>query len=189
MRLGFREMLFLVLLAALPVAFYFFAFEPRNRQIAQARQEIQRKQDRLAELEKSAMDLSDLGREIDKLSASVDLFERKLPAQREVEVVLKEVWEMATRHRLTPRSVHSDKPRNAAKYAELPLRMSIVGDFTGYYAFLLELEKMPRITQTPRMKLKKLEKEEGQMEAEMVLSIFFETRLPGEGVAGTGGEL
>ncbi len=37
-----------------------------------------------------------------------------------------------------------------------------------------ELEKLPRITRMPEMKLKKQSDDSGVMQADMVLSIFFE---------------
>lgn len=177
MRFGNREIIFLLLLAVTPVAAYFYVFEPRNEQIAAARAEIARKQDKLRKLEAATMDIADLGAEIDKLTQAVAMFEQKLPAEREVEVVLREVWQLASKHELTPRSVRTDKPVAAAQYSELPIRMTIVGNFDGFYAFLLELENLPRITRMPKMELKKLadDDHEGRMQADVVLTVFFES--------------
>ena len=120
--------------------------------------------------------MPDLGKEIDKLSDAIDIFEQKLPAEREVEVILKQVWEMAAKHKLTPRSIRTDKPVPAAQYSELPIRMVIIGDFDGFYSFMLDLEKLKRITQVKQMEIKKLPPQEGQMEADIVLSIFFDSQ-------------
>ena len=174
MRFGMREFIFVLLLLAMPVAAYFFVFEPRNVQIAEARGEIQQKQLKLAQLEAATRDIADLGQEIDKLSEAVSLFEQKLPAEREVEVILKQVWELAAKHDLKPKSVRTDKPIKNAQYAEMPIKMTILGNFDGFYSFLLELEKMRRVTRTPEMKLKKIPNQEGQMQADVVLSIFFD---------------
>ena len=174
MRFGVREFIFMLLLLAMPVAAYFFVFEPRNTQIAEARNEIALKQAKLAQLEEKTKSMVDLGKEIEKLSKAIQAFEQKLPAQREVEVILKEVWELAAAHNLTPKSVRTDKILKAAHYAELPIKMVIVGDFDGFYEFLLSLENLPRITRLPLMKLKKKGENEGYMHADLVLSIFFE---------------
>lgn len=174
MRFGTREMLFLVLLLAMPVAAYFFVFQPRNTQIAEARQEIAQKQEKLRQLEEHTRDMEDLGAQIDRLEQAIALFEQKLPAQQEVEVILKEVWELAARHGLTPKSVRTDKIVAAAQYAELPIELVIIGDFDGFYSFLLDMEKLQRITRMPQMKLQKLKDAEGAVQANLVLSIFFE---------------
>lgn len=175
MRVGIRETLFFLLLLAMPVAAYFFVFEPRNQQIAEARKEIRQKQQKLEQLEAATKNIADLGVEIDRLAQAIDLFEEKLPAEREVEVILKQVWQLAARQRLIPKSIRTDKPITNAQYHEQPILMTIVGDFDGFYQFLLDLEKLQRITRVPQMKLKKDKKSnEGEMVADIVLSIFFE---------------
>lgn len=178
MRFGIREVIFILLLLAVPVGAYLFVFEPRNKQIEEVREEIKRKQIKLSELEAATKKIPDLGEEIDRLAEAIEVIEQKLPDERKVDEVLKQVWEMATKQRLAPKSVRTDKPLPSNQYSELPIQMEIVGDFDGFYSFLLELEKLPRITQLPKMKLTKLADKDlaqGQMRAEIVLSVFFET--------------
>jgi type IV pilus assembly protein PilO len=166
----------------MPTAAWWFVFRPANEQIAQARQEIEAKSQKLDRLEEATRRIEDLGREIEKLTEAIEMFENKLPAEKEVEVVLKEVWQLASRHGLKPRSVRTDKPKQSARYAELPLKMIIIGDFDGFYQFLLDLERLSRITRIPKMDLTKLrDGEEGQMEATFTLNIFFEPSGGSEG--------
>ncbi len=179
MRFGMRELLFVLLLIAMPVASFFYIFEPRNKQIEEANTEIRAKQAKLKQLEHATRTLDDLGNEIDRLTQAINVFEEKLPAQREVEVILRQVWELAAKHRLTPKSVRTDKAVSAAQYSEQPIKMVILGDFDGFYSFMLELEALSRITRMPAIALKKINKEEGQMQADVILSVFFET--PDEG--------
>lgn len=174
MRFGFREFVFVILLLSLPGASYFMLFRPKNAQIAQAREETRKKQGKLDELEKATEKYLDLEHEIEKIREAVELYEQQLPEQREVEGILKEVWTLADRNDLVPKSVRTDKIISTGTYAELPIKMVIVGDFDGFYNFLSELERLPRITRLPQMKLKKSQREEGVMQADIVLSIFFE---------------
>ncbi|MBI1369398.1 MAG: type 4a pilus biogenesis protein PilO [Planctomycetes bacterium] len=175
MRFGLRELIFVMVLLAVPVAAWWFVFKPNNLQIAQAREEIRAKQQKLQQLQAATRQMEDLGHEIDKLTEAIDVFEAKLPAEKEVEVMLKEVWQLAAKHGLKPRSVRAEKPIKSSRYSELPLKMVITGNFDGYYAFLLDLERLSRITRVPEMKLEKLKNgDEGQMEAQFTLSIFFE---------------
>ncbi|MEX0743969.1 MAG: type 4a pilus biogenesis protein PilO [Phycisphaeraceae bacterium] len=187
MRLGTREILFVLVLLAMPLAAWFFVFQPRHAQLDEAREEIVAKQAKLRQLETATASMLNLGEEIDKLSDAIEMFEQKLPAQREVEVILKEVWEMATANDLTPRSVRTERIAPNAHYAELPIKMVIVGDFDGFYSFLLDLEKLPRITRTPTMKLRKTRNEEGVMQADVTLSIFFESAGNGGSEPSSGG--
>lgn len=174
MQFGPREAVFVLLLLAMPVAAYFFVFQPRAAEIAEARGEVIAKQTKLKELEAALKNFEDLGEEIDRLRDAITLVEQKLPGQRDVEIVLRDVWRLAAENKLTPKSVRTDKIIDTAHYAELPIKMKIVGDFAGFYTFLQELEKLPRITRMPEMKLKKQSGENGVMQADMVLSIFFE---------------
>jgi len=175
MKFGVRELIFLLLLIGVPVAAYFYVYEPRNIQIEEAREEIKVKTDKLKRLDEAMSSILDLGHEIDKLSESIALYEQKLPTQREVEVILKEVWELAAKHELTPKSIRTDKIVSTAHYAELPIKMEIIGNFDGLYSFLLDLERLQRITRMPTMKLKKMScSQEGNMQADVILSIFFE---------------
>ncbi len=190
MKFGLREAVFVLLLLAIPVAVCCCGFEPRYATHLQAVRERTERLAKLAQLDAAAgpHSINDMGKEIDRLTESLALFEQKLPNVRQEQVILKQVWEMAQKHKLTPKSVRSDKPLPAAQYWELPLRMSIAGDFDGFYSFLLDLEKLRRITQLKEMHLKKLGSEEGQMEADMVLSIFSETQDGSTNTANTGNE-
>jgi type IV pilus assembly protein PilO len=177
-----REAIFLLVLLAMPVAAYLFVFEPRAARRTQVTQEIMQKEAKLAQLEAATHNIADLGGEIDRLSGAIDLFEQKLPAEREVEVVLKEVWELAARQKLTPKSIRTDKPVVTNKYAELPIKITIVGDFDGLYSFMLELNKLRRITRMPKMSITKAKADtEGQVQADVILSIFFEAQEPAAG--------
>ena len=176
MKMGPREILFILLLLALPIAAYQFVFQPRNTQIRRVRDRIQDKQTKLNQLQDATQRIDDLGREIERLSEAVTLFEQKLPAEREVEVILKEVWELATAHELIPKSVRTDDPVDMQAHIELPLKMVIVGDFDGFYSFLLAMERLKRITRLPQVKLESIDRYEGKIKADMVLSIIYEAK-------------
>ena len=52
--------------------------------------------------------------------------------------------------------------------------MELNGNFNAYYAFLLELEKLDRITKIRELKLVKQSEHEGQTDARFVVSVFFQ---------------
>nr|MBA3273642.1 type 4a pilus biogenesis protein PilO [Chthoniobacterales bacterium] len=88
--------------------------------------------------------------------------------------ILKEVWQMAEANSLTTKTIRTLKSERCANYSEQPIQMSLSGDFNGYYEFLLQLEKLPRITRVTQMNLQKITSSDGEMQAQMTLSIFFE---------------
>lgn len=183
MRFGIREIIFLIVLLAVPVAAFIYVFEPRNDQISTAQDEVKEKESRLIQLREMTDKLEDIGREIERGRDSIEVIEAKLPSQQDVEVVLEQVWQLAKANRLSVRSVKSQKMVDSATYRELPLRMILEGSFDGFYQFLLELENIPRITRVHEMKLLRLAGTTGQaeqhntpgsMRAEFTLSIYFE---------------
>jgi len=173
MRLGIRELVFFLVLLGMPVVAYVSVFAPMNRDIDDVRADNAVKQAKLERLE-VARHIEDLGQEIAKLNDAVAMFEAKLPAEKEVEVILREVWQMATDYDLNPRSVRTEEPIKGHMHSEVPIRMEILGDFDGFYSFLLALERLDRITRIHQMELKSLPDRNGHIEAKFTLSIFFE---------------
>jgi Tfp pilus assembly protein PilO len=175
MRFGLRELIFVLLLIGVLVASWQVVFKKDNLDIAQALEEKARMQRKLQDLQLATRQIDDLGREIDKLTNAIDLFEAKLPAEKEIDVILKDVWQMADKHGLKSRSVKAEKARQNNRYSEAELNMIILGDFNSFYSFLLDLERLSRITCVREMSLDKLKQaDEGQMEARFTLTIFFE---------------
>ncbi len=183
MRFGVRELIFLVVLLAVPVASWWYVFKPRNAEIQQAHREIEIKQAKLDKLREVAKRIDDIGLAIEQGREAVELVEAKLPNREQVEDILENVWQLAKRNHLILKSIKSEKPVPAALYMEQPLRMIVTGRFDGFYQFLLEIENLSRITRVPRMKLERLDKtggldaaefDSGLMTAEFTLSIYFE---------------
>lgn len=183
MRIGLRELLFLVVLLGMPAAAWWFVFKPGGQELIDARAEIEAKSDKLEQLDSVARHIEDMGPEIQRLTDAISVFEAKLPAEKEVDVILKQVSQLTARHGLKPLTVKAEKTVKSARYSELPLKMKVHGDFNGYYSLLLDIERLSRITRVPQMKLVKSRDAEGQMEAEFTLSIFFESQDAGAKVA------
>ena len=176
MHLGLRKLIFMLVLLAMPVAAYMFVFEPRTSQISDAKQNIAAKRMKLQELEAATRRFADLDSEIEKLSSAIELFEQKLPPRREEQVILQQVWQLAAKHSLLPKSIRPDKPVATAQYAELPIQLAITGNFDGFYHFILELERLSRITRMPKLELVQLPNTNGDVTVLMTLSIFFESQ-------------
>ena len=181
MRMGPREIIFLVVLLVVPVASYFYVFKPRNQEIKQAQVEVENKQAKLDKLREVTGQIEDLGMAIDHGRAAINLVEAKLPSARDVEVMLEDVWKHAAESRLNVKSVKSEKSVPLAGYMEQPLRVSMAGEFKGFYDFLIALENLPRITRIHEMTLDQTpsrgsgrDSERQVMKADFVLSIYFE---------------
>jgi type IV pilus assembly protein PilO len=174
MKFGIRELVLVSAMIGLLVCSYFFVFAKSNLKRKALREEIVSKRAALADLKSATAGVDDLGKKIEELQKAINFFEKKLPQEREVENILKEISPMAEANSLQIRTVKPLKTERGPNYSEEPIQITLSGDFNGFYAFLLQLEKMPRITRVPQMHLEKINERDGEMTAQMTLSIFFE---------------
>ena len=179
---GLRDLAFVAVLMAVPIASYFFVFAPRNDEIAKARAEISAKNVRLENLRRLTSRIGDLGREIVEREEELERLNQKLPDREGVDRILEQVTQLAQKSNLAVRSVKGEKVVPAGMAMELPLKTTIEGNFDGFYQFLLDVEALPRITRVHSMKISKLgmgprdnpdEMVGGSMRAEFTLSIYF----------------
>ena len=83
---------------------------------------------------------------------------------------------MAEANSLQAKTIKSGKTERTANYSEQSIEMSLSGDFTGFYLFMQQLEKLPRLMRVTDMTLTKISDHDGQMQATLSLNIFFEAR-------------
>jgi Tfp pilus assembly protein PilO len=174
MKFGFRELLFFIVMLGLLVSTYFFVFEKANQKREALKREIRVKQASLAELRQSTAGIDDLNKKIKDLQDAIAYFESKLPQEKEFDKILKELSQKAEENSLQTKQVRTMKSERFASYSEQPIQMSLSGNFNGFYTFLLQLEKLPRITRITNMSLQKINERDGEMQASLTLSIFFE---------------
>jgi type IV pilus assembly protein PilO len=189
MKFGIREIIFLLVLLAVPVLSAFYLFKPRNEDIRQTMDEINIKRARLETLEQITGTIDDLGLAIEEGRDRIEMIEAKLPSEELVAEILEQIWQLASRNKMTLKGVKSDKPVPAAAYQELPLNVTMEGDFNGFYQFLLELESLPRITRIHTLDLTRADAAKSAaagsassaalVKAEFTLSIYFESDADG----------
>jgi len=183
MKIGIREIVFVVLLAAIPIGAWWFVFRPANARDAEMLKQIKVKQQKLRELNRATATIGDLKVEINSLKEAIDFFRTKLPTEKEMDQVLKGVWKLAEANKLITKSIRTLKPTQkvvlladpAGPYAEQPISIELEGPFEGFYGFLLALETQPRIMRIQQMNVKKMiKKGEGYIHAKCIASVFFE---------------
>jgi type IV pilus assembly protein PilO len=170
-----RQMFLFLVLLAVPIASYFLVFAPQNKRIEKAKQEITHKQAMLEKLREATAQSEDLARANLQMRDSIEAIQARLPSGKEMDEVLRQVSMIATKCGLkVPKFQKNDKPVPAGLAMEQPIDVEITGDFDGFYAFLLELEQLPRITRIPELQITRSEKTDGEMQAKFVLSVYYE---------------
>lgn len=182
MKVGLRECLVLGVLVAIPLCAWWLVFRPHNRRDNEMRKQLEAKQARLQALNRATGTIGNLRREIGSLHKGIKFFQSKLPSEKEIDKVLREVWNLAEANHLTTKSIRTQKRAGPSRYAapghsahEQPIEMRLEGDFMGFYAFLQALENQPRIMRIHKMELeKKTDGPQGLVQASFVVSVFFE---------------
>ena len=174
MKLGIREIIFVGVMLGLLACAYCFVFKKTSEKRGALVADIEQKQKVLNNLSQATAGIDDLNRKTEELEKAITFFQSKLPQEREVDQILQDVWQMASANSLESKTVKMQKTEKTANYSEQPIQMSLSGDFNGFYAFLLQLEKLARITRVTQMNLQKIDEHDGQMQAQMTLSIYFE---------------
>src|SRR5437879_1504421 len=129
MKFGVRELVFVLLMVGLVVASYAFVFRKANEKREALQSEIVGKERQLADLRQSTSGISDLNRKIADLEKAIAFFESKLPQEKEMDKVLREVWQMAQANQLTTKQIKTLPSERFAGYCEQPIQMSMSGDF------------------------------------------------------------
>jgi type IV pilus assembly protein PilO len=186
MQLGLRPLIFLCVLLAVPLASYFLVFRPQNREIARAKAEIELKEKMLEKLRAATEQTADLERANIEIREAIDAIEARLPSNKEIDTVLREVAQIAARNDLKmPVFKKDDKSLVAGSALEQALEVELSGDFDGFYRFLLELERVPRITRLSDLKVTRTDDNNGAMKAKCTLSIYYQgDKLAGAESAG-----
>ena len=174
MKFGIRELIFVAVMLGLLACSYFMVWTKNEQRVAMKERKIEEKQKALADLERATAGVADVDRKVEELQEAIKFFEKKLPQEREMDLILKEVWQMAEQNKLTTKTIRTMKSHRGSAYSELPIEMNLSGDFAGFYEFMLQLERLPRLTRVQNMILDKINGQEGSMEAKVTLSIFFE---------------
>lgn len=174
---GFRKAVFFVLLVSVAVAGYQYMIKPANRHLFAAKERVQEKLDKLDEFEKATAAAEGLTKQLEQLQEAITFFESKLPPTSEIHKVLEQVTVIAQKQGLKPKTIRTLQKKDNSGYIEQPLQMGLVGNFNSFYSFLLELEKLPRIMKIRELKLDKSRDDEGQIEADFIVSIFFQNKI------------
>lgn len=174
MNLGFRGLLVLLIVIGMPVASFFLVFKPQNKEIQRAKEEVSHKEALLVKLREETARNDDLVRANDDIKRSVQIIEARLPSNKEIDDLVRQVSNLAVEAGLQPPAIKSAKALPAALYMEQPLEMEVSGKWVNFHTFLASVERLPRITRIHDMKITGMGKDDIELKAEFTLSIYFQ---------------
>jgi len=178
MNLGLRTACVLAVVVGLPVSSYFLVFKPTNKKLVTDREECEQKEKYLSKLHDLGSKDADLEKVNEDIRKSVRLIEARLPSGKEVDGLVRQVSDLAVASGLNPPSIKSAKPLPAGIYMEQPLEIETSGSFIGFFTFIAQVEKLPRITRIHDLKVMGQTKDEAELTATFTLSIYFQGDTP-----------
>ena len=174
---NFRKAVFFVLLLGVAVVGYQYMIKPANTHLAEVKGRVDTKVAQLAKYQQAIVAAENLSRQLEQLQEAIGFFESKLPPKSQIHEVLEQVTIIAQKEGLEPKTIRTLKKKDNSGYIEQPLKMELVGNFSSFYSFLLELENLPRIMKIRELKLKKQTTDEGRITADFIVSIFFQNNI------------
>ena len=177
MNSNFRKFVFLVLLVGLGAVGYQYMIKPANKNLADKQAKVEAKMEQLAKFQEATAAAEDLNKQLEKLQEAIQFFESKLPPTSKIHEVLEQVTVIAQKQGLKPKTIKTLTKKDNSGYIEQPLQMELEGNFSSFYSFLLEIEKLPRIMKLRELELKKKNTSEGMVSADFIVSIFFQNEM------------
>lgn len=175
MKLGTRELIVLALLLSFLGGAWWLGFRPLASERAFYREDVERKRATLSTLQQHAAGVDELEQQLAAVKDAIELFERRLPRQKEVDVILGDVWELGSKHDLRPKTVKPLKSERAGACSEQPIELTFEGEFPGILAFLAALERSDRIVRVTQLECMRNQNDyEKPLQAKLTLNIYFE---------------
>jgi type IV pilus assembly protein PilO len=174
---NFRKVVFFVLILGVAVVGYQYMIKPANTHLAEAKSRVDTKFAQLAKFQQATAAAEDLTKQLEQLQEAIGFFESRLPPKSQIHEVLEQVTVIAQKEGLKPKTIRTLTEKDNSGYIEQPLKMELVGNFSSFYSFLLELENLPRIMKIRELKLEKQKTDEGQIAANFIVSIFFQNKV------------
>ncbi len=174
---NFRKVVFFVLILGVAVVGYQYMIKPVNTHLAEVKSRVDTKFAQLAKFQQATAAAEDLTKQLEQLKEAIGFFESRLPPKSQIHEVLEQVTVIAQKEGLEPKTIRTLTEKDNSGYIEQPLKMELVGNFSSFYSFLLELENLPRIMKIRELKLEKKNTDEGQIAADFIVSIFFQNKV------------
>ena len=173
MKNNLRKPVFYTLLLIILCLGYRSMISPANKSLAEQKIRVSDKLAKLVEIRKVTVTAEGQSKQLGQLQEAIRFFESKLPPKSDIHKALEQLTIIAQKQGLKPKTIRTLARKNNSGYIEQPIQMELVGDFSSFYSFLLEVEQLQRIMKIRELKLKK-SMDEGNISANFVVSIFFQ---------------
>ena len=182
MPLGIKETAAFFVVLGMMGSSYFVGFKPIQEQRQALITDMDQKKVALENLRASLLVVANMQKKLDDLSKSIQFFDARLPRDKDIKPIIESIWKIAEKHGLSADRMKTLRVDQGPNYLEQPIELELTGDFKGFYQFLLDIERISRITRVGKIDLKQNEKDPTRVQIKLTLSIYY-TMAQSSGVA------
>jgi Tfp pilus assembly protein PilO len=161
-----------VIMVSLLVLFLAFGFRPALLRQRDLQTQIELRKRELETSRTRAANFMVLTNEVRRLENQLLKFNKRLPRTMELPEFIQEMTQASQQAGLKP-VFHPQAVKRLDLYCEVPITLTFSGDFIGVFNFLRRLEGMQRLTRVKTLNLKAKDSKLGQVEASLVMNIYF----------------
>lgn len=162
----------LVLLAILVAGGYFFLLSPEMVKVAGLRQQRQAKEAEMLQSRALAGSLARFKQEAQALRARLESAKERLPSEREIPGLYRQVSDMAYQTGLAVSLFQPREPATKEIYQEVPISVSAEAGYHQLGTFLERIARLPRIVNLTDVKLTGISKPTGTLRADLTLATY-----------------
>jgi len=132
---------------------YFFLVQPEEDRIAQLEQTKAQLEVQLAEKKEIAQNLTERRKELDSLDQQLQEALTELPERKDIDELLAQLNDVGKKSGLEIAQVAPGAESNANFYAQIPIKMTVSGNYHEIALFMQEIANMRRIVNVNNIKL------------------------------------
>jgi type IV pilus assembly protein PilO len=166
--------LFLIALSVGLAGVLALTFAQAEQERAATLAQIAAKQRAIAQMRQATAGIEEVHAKVANLSRAVSLVESRLVPERSLDRAVKDIWQMADADSLQTQAIQPLAIVRRGNCGEQPVELKLTGDFRAFYAFMLQLEKMPQLLHVTHMELQRLPDTNGGMAARLIVGIFYQ---------------
>ena len=143
---GKQKLLLVVIISALIVGGYYYGFlKEAHQRIGDLQKQLTAKQNTINKQKEVAKNLETFQEEVVKLEAQLTLLLEQLPNSAEIPSLLKNISDLGKESGLVFMKFTPSKEVNKGFYAEIPVAITVSGDYHSFVQFADKVSQYPRI--------------------------------------------
>jgi Tfp pilus assembly protein PilO len=155
--------------------FYLGGYRPAARELARLDGQIAAAERELESNQARTQIRPIVEQKVNESRRKLERFDQRLPRQQDLGQFIGDITHLSQRSALRRWSTqtHVPRPSDDRLLSELPIELHFEGEFPGVFAFLRQMEQMPRLTRVRDLQVKSKPNTPGEVEVQVSLAIYY----------------